>query len=68
MYDLNLKVSFFINPVDTLDTAGKNDKFVVSKRDWNSYVRVSRPPLYPLSYCVNGDWYRESYPYQRLDI
>ena len=28
------------------------------ERDLNSHLRVSRPPLYPLSYRVNGDWWR----------
>ena len=28
------------------------------KRDLNSHLRVSRPPLYPLSYRINGDWWR----------
>ena len=28
------------------------------ERDLNSHFRVSRPPLYPLSYRVNGDWWR----------
>ena len=28
------------------------------ERDLNSHLRVSRPPLYPLSYRVIGDWWR----------
>ena len=28
------------------------------ERDLNSHLWVSRPPLYPLSYQVNGDWWR----------
>ena len=28
------------------------------ERDLNSHLRVSRPPLYPLSYRINGDWWR----------
>ena len=30
------------------------------ERDLNSHLRVSRPPIYPLSYRVNGDWWRVS--------
>ena len=28
------------------------------ERDLNSHLRVSRPPLYPLRYRVNEDWWR----------
>ena len=28
------------------------------ERDLNSHLRISRPPLYPLGYRVNGDWWR----------
>ena len=33
-------------------------KIRLLKLDLNSHLRISRPPPYPLSYRVNGDWWR----------
>ena len=38
------------------DTVIDQRKIRWLERDLNSHLRVSRPPLYPLSYRVNGDW------------